>query len=387
MKILQAHNRYQTRGGEDAVVELTLRLLEAHGQEALLFEKDSSTIGGNFPGKMKAMLSGVYSFSAAREMEALLRQEQPDIVHVHNLLPLISPSVLRVCRKAGVPAVMTVHNYRLICPIAVFFRDNQICEACSGGRQYMCLIHNCRESAAESAAYALRGWLSNVAGFYRRNISRYLAISPFLKARLVREGYPEDRIDVVPNTIAVPEECADASRGGYVAFAGRMSAEKGIPVLLEAARQTPDIAYRLAGEGPLAAQLKQGAPPNAAFSGLMPRKELMAFYHNARMLVVPSVWQETFGLVAVEAMARAVPVIVSRIGGLRDLVEDGVTGFHFTPGDSNDLADKIRQLWTDPGKCRQMGLEARERVKKEYNEALHYERLIAVYEKAARDRQ
>lgn len=312
----------------------------------------------------------------------MLADFQPDVVHAHNVLPLISPSVFAVCRRVHIPVVMTVHNYRLICPIAVFFRDGHICEACSGGHEFNCLRFNCRESLFESAAYALRGWTATRFGLFRNTVTRYLSISAYLKERLVKEGFPEERIDVVPNTIPVPERCSDASQGQYVAFAGRMSAEKGIPVLLEAAEKLPDIPFRIAGAGPLAESLRAKAPGNVSFSGMMPREELMDFYHNARILVVPSVWYETFGLVAVESMARGVPVIVSRIGGLQSLIEDGVTGLHFTPGDSTDLADKIQQLWQAPGRCREMGLAARERAAREYNETKYIENLMAAYEKA-----
>ncbi len=382
MKVLQVHNRYRLRGGEDAVVEATLDLLRRRGDAGLLFDKHSDEAARGLPARVRAVFSGIYSVSARREMERLLEAERPDVVHAHNLYPLLSPSVLVAARRAGVPVVMTCHNYRLVCPIAVHFVRGSVCERCAGGREYWCLLRDCRGNRIESAVYALRGMATRRLGLFLKNITLFLSISEFLKRRLVAAGVPEDRIAVVPNMIPLPETGTDAAQGAYAGFAGRASEEKGIPVLLEAARLLPHVPVRIAGHGPLLSALRQDAPENVTFPGMMSREGLTAFYRGARFLVVPSVWYETFGLVAVEAMSHGVPVIAARIGGLQELVTDGVSGFHFAPGDAADLAEKMGLLWRDPELCARMGRAAREEAAEKFSEAVHYAKLVAAYERA-----
>jgi glycosyltransferase involved in cell wall biosynthesis len=315
-------------------------------------------------------------------MRDVLARFEPDVVHIHNLYPLFSPSVLGVCRAAGTPVVMTVHNYRLACPIAVHFVRGEICTRCRGNREYHCFLNNCRGSRQESLAYAARHWTATRMGWFKRNVTRYAAISQYLKDYLIEEGYPAERIDVVSNMIAIPDSTSDAGAGGYVAFCGRLSEEKGIPTLIEAARRLPEVAVRIAGTGELLDTLKHEAPDNVEFIGMMDKPALARFYRGARCVVVPSVWCETFGLVAAEAMSHGIPPIVSRIGGLQTLIEDGVSGLHFTPGDAADLAEKIQRVWENPPLAGALGAAARHRAEMEYSEKVYFQRLMAVYEKA-----
>ena len=382
MRVMQVHNRYRLPGGEDAMVKSTLAALNRRGIEASLFEKSSETVGSSLVGKMHAFASGVYSRAAAREMSHRLADARPDVVHVHNLYPVLSPSVLGACRRAGVPVVMTCHNYRLICPIGVLYRRGSVCELCAAGREYWCVLRNCRDRLDESVAYALRNAVARIAGLYKRNVTCYIAVSEFLKRRLVEAGFPTDRIEVVPNIVSIPEASPDPPRGEYVAYVGRLTAGKGVTTLLEAARALPDVPFRLAGEGELAPWVREMAPPNLSSTGLLDDAELADFYAGARFLVVPSDWYETFGLVAAEAMVRGVPVIASRSGGLREVVEDNVTGLLFDAGDAADLAGKIAHLWNEPALCCRMGRAGRERVIREYNEEAYCKCLVAVYRKA-----
>jgi glycosyltransferase involved in cell wall biosynthesis len=382
MRILQVHNRYRLRGGEEAVVENTEAVLRRHGDEASRFEKASDDLGVGIAAKLGAVFSAIYSPRSRREMAARIVADRPDVVHIHNLYPLLSPSILLACRDARVPVVMTVHNYRLMCPIAVHFRDGHICEDCLGGREWMCLLNNCRDSRMESAAYALRNWTVRTLGFYKKHVNQFLAISAFLKERLVEAGYPEGRVRVVPNMIGLPETAVDPAQGEYAGFAGRASAEKGIDVLVAAAQLAPDVPVTIAGHGPMLAQYQQDAPSNVTFPGMLSREQLTDFYRRARFLVVPSQWHETFGLVAVEAMSHGVPVVASKIGGLQEIVRDGETGLTFEPGNAQDLAEKMRALWADPARCRALGEAARKRVAAHYSEEVYVKNLLAAYESA-----
>lgn len=385
MKVLQVHNRYRFRGGEDAVVETTLRLLQENGMEARLFDKASAEIPGSMLHKTAAVFSGIYSRAAAREMTTVLQDFRPDVVHAHNVYPLLSPSVLATARRAGTPVVMTCHNYRMTCPIGVHFIRGAICERCAGGREYWCLARNCRENRFESAAYALRNAATRALGLFKKNVTRYIAISEFVKRRLTAAGFPEDRIDVLYNMIAIPDTPADAGAGGYAAFTGRLSEEKGVDTLLAAAARLPEIPVKIGGLGPIEARLKQAAPPNVFFPGMFDATALAGFYRDAAFVVVPSVWHEAFGLVAAEAMSHGIPVIAARNGALPELLEDGAAGMLFTPGDPGDLAEKMRLLWEDPARRRELGLAGRARAQRLFSAAAHFEGLRAIYRRAIAD--
>ncbi|MCC6485890.1 MAG: glycosyltransferase family 4 protein [Candidatus Hydrogenedentes bacterium] len=379
MKALQIHNYYRFRGGEDAMFENICGMLRENGHEVVAYEMRSESIEGFF-GKLSATVSGVYSREARAAADALLVRERPDLAHAHNLYPLISPSVLSACAARGVPVVMRCPNYRLVCPTAVHLRKGRRCELCRGGREYWCALTNCRGNMVESAVMATRSYLVRSLGLITDTVSMFVPPSECVRQRLLEAGIPASRIRVIPNTVAIPETACDAAAGSYVAFAGRLSEEKGVHTLVEAARMLPAIPFRIAGDGALLASLKAGAPENVAFIGHLGREALGAFYAGARIGVVPSIWLEAFGLVAGEAMAQGLPVVASRIGALPEIVDDGVTGTLFAAGDADDLATKLDAMWGDPLRCRAMGLAGREKVKREYARSVYFARLMRVYE-------
>lgn len=381
MKVIHLHQRYRIRGGEDEVVDSTVDLLRRRGVEALLVTRDSMPLTQSAGAKVGAFFSGIYSFSAKREMRNLLEAERPDLVHVHNLHPLFSPSVLSACRATGAPVVMTCHNYRLVCPTGMHMREGRVCELCLGGQEQWCLLKNCRGNLAESAAYAARNIVHRMLGLYRFNIARFICVSNFVRNRLVAEGFPLERMAVIPNWVSAPTESADSPPGRYAAFAGRFSPQKGIATLLGAAAVS-GVPTCLAGDASVMPEAVRSAPPNVNFVGRLGAEAMAAFYRQARFAVVPSECLEPFGLVAIEAMSHGLPVICSRIGGLAEIVEDGVTGLLFTAGDTEDLARKMRQLWSDPELCRRLGQAGRRRVLEQYHEDRYFMQLMDVYQTA-----
>jgi glycosyltransferase involved in cell wall biosynthesis len=361
--------------------ESIVRLLRREGHEVCVFERSSKDIRG-LTGKMRALTEGVYSISARKAVALLLAAERPDVVHVHNLYPLISPSVLVACREAQVPVVMRCPNYRLTCPISYHFRKGAVCELCCGGREYWCVLKNCRDSVPESVGYALRNAVARKWRLFWDNVTLYVPPTEFVKRRAVDAGLPAERIVVVPNMISAPDSGTEASGDGeYIAYAGRISPEKGIATLLASVRRT-GLPVRLAGDYSGMPEIVKTAPASAKFIGHLNRNQLNGFYRDARFLVVPSVWFEPFGLVVAEAMSRGLPVIASKMGGLPEIVEDGVTGLLFEPGNAEDLAEKMQLLWGSPNMCRQMGMAGREKAIREYSEDVYYKRLMVVYKKA-----
>jgi len=356
-------------------------MLRKKGLKVFFLERNSQNVQGLW-WKMHAFKEGIYSSSAKKELSYILTIEHPDVVHVHNVYPLISPSVLVACRKSDMPVVMTCHNYRLICPTGVFFDEGEICERCNGGREYWCVLKNCRENIFESIGYALRTAVARKFLLFKDYVTLFIALTEFAKNRLIKAGFPEECIVVVPNMVSIPDSAIDPSGGRYVAFVGRMSSEKGVDTLLEAAARVPEVGVRLAGDGPIKPQLAEKAPRNATFMGWLHKAQLASLYRKARFVVVPSICFETFGLTAAEAMSHGLPVIASRTGGLPEIVEDVVTGFLFEPGNAEELADKMKLLWESPNLCQEMGQAGREKAIREYSEDVYYERLMAVYKKA-----
>jgi glycosyltransferase involved in cell wall biosynthesis len=336
-------------------------------------------------GKVKAFLSGIYSRSAYHAMRGCLEAMAPDVVHVHNLYPFFSPSVLVACRQARIPVILHYHNHHLTCPITFHFREGKICERCVGGKEHWCVLKNCRNNHLESVGYALRSAFARKLNLFADNVTVFLAASNFMKQRLIEAGFCEERILVVPFA-STSSQCSANEPvdrvGQYVVYVGRLSPEKGVGTLIAAARQLPYVKFLLAGDGPSRAELEESAPANVKFLGWLNSAELSDLYKNARIAVMPCILLEPFGLVITDAMENGLPVIVSAIAGPAEIVDHGRTGLHFEPGNPDDLANAIEKLWKDPELCQLMGRAGREKVDREYSADRYYERLMAVYGKA-----
>lgn len=272
MKILVVHNSYGKFSGEETVVAGQKKLLADNDHGVVCFERSSAEIREIRIGKLRAFLSGIYSVSSRRQILWLLALNEPNIVHIHNLFPLISPAILPDCNKAGVPVVMTVHNYRLICPNGLFMTDGKVCEKCRRGREYNCLLNNCEGTLFKSLGYSLRNWFARKKRYFLDNVSMYACLTEFQKRKLIEEGFEEDRIAVVPNMVDRDALSQTDNLGEYVGFVGRVSPEKGVDTLVEASENLLDIQFKAAGDydrmpqlvnsrisGPLAIRVFYGA--------------------------------------------------------------------------------------------------------------------------------
>jgi glycosyltransferase involved in cell wall biosynthesis len=381
--VLQIYNEQRSRlGGEPAVIEVTTRVLERHGHNTRTLMKSSRDLESSVTKKFCAFWTGAFDVAAFVEIKRILTEERPNVVHVHSVYPMFSPSVLVACRRTGIPVVMTVHTHNLTCPTWFHLYEGNVCVECIGGHEQRCLVKNCRHSRLESAAYAMRSVIARRWNLFRDNVDVFMVPTPFTAQLLVRAGYAEDQIQVVSNPTAVTSSEGDRLLGEYIAFAGRVSPEKGLDVLLAAAAQMPEIPFRIAGDGPALPALKAKATPNVEFVGKLNFEPLLAFYRRARILAVPSVWFEPFGMVAADAMALGVPVVASRIGGLPYVVDDGVTGILVTPGDPGDLVRGLRQLWNDEASCTVMGNAGRIKALRQFSQETFYRNLMTAYESA-----
>jgi glycosyltransferase involved in cell wall biosynthesis len=305
---------------------------------------------------------------------------RPDVVHTHELYPLISPWIIKTCASAGVPVVQICYDYRLTCPIATHFVHGQICRKCTGGREYQTVLNNCRDNLAESVGYGLRNAVARRFRLFTDYVSQFIVLTEFGRSWLMREvGIEPERITIQPCVIPMPPANPEPARADYIAYAGRFAFEKGVHVLIEAARRT-GLPVRLAGNAESHPDIGPG--DNIICVPTRSPAELADFYRHARFLVVPSLWEETFSVVSAESMSHGVPVLAARIGAIPDTVLDGVTGQFFTPGDVDDLAGAMRRLWADPALCRRLGEAGRNRVAMEFDEASHLRQLRLAYGRA-----
>lgn len=384
MRVLQLHNYYQQPGGEDRVVAAEADLLASHGGVVEQFEVRNDQVGELSP----LVLAGktVWNASAAREVRDRIRQFRPQVMHVHNTLPLLSPAVYYAARAEGIPVVQTLHNYRLLCPSGLLFRDGEVCEDCVGWVVPLPgVARGChRGSRAVTAATATMLSTHRAIGTWRRMVDQYIALTEFARAKFIEGGLPGERIAVKPNFVS-RDPGARTSVGDYALFVGRVSLEKGLDTLIAAwnALGTP-FRLKVAGDGPDAPRLRQVSRDNSSIEwlGHTPREEVLPLMRGASFLVVPSRWYEGFPLTMAEAFAVGLPVLASDLGSMSSLVHPGRNGLRFRPGDAGDLARQIQWALSHPEAMVEMGRSARREFEEKYTAERNYEMLMEIYRRA-----
>lgn len=377
MKILIAHNAYQYHGGEDAVVEAEAMLLRAHGHAVEVYQRSNDELRGM--SKPQAAVAAVWSRRSSRELGRWCEDFHPDLIHVHNTFPLMSPSLYWEAARRNVPLVQTLHNFRLVCPQAMLFRNDTVCQDCIGKFPWRAVTRRCyRDSALQSAVTVGMLAAHRVLGTFEQRVARYIVLNEFCKDKFIAGGLPAERLRVKPNFVAGAPMRNRARKGGL--FVGRLSHEKGIQVLLETAAMLKSAPLQVIGTGPLESAVAQTFGKH--YLGFRPPHEVLDYMAGAEFLVVPSIGVETFGLVVVEAFACGTPVIVSAHGGLADLVRDGVNGLLVKPGDAAELAAKIEWAHANAERMREMGRAARREYETRYTPERNYQLLMDIYREA-----
>lgn len=381
MHILAIHNRYQIRGGEDECYEAETTLLKDWGHRVNSYVETNNRITSL--GKLQAAVQTVWSRTAYQQVKRRLANRAYDVVHVHNFFPLISPSVYYAAREQGVPIVQSLHNYRLLCPNGLFFREGKVCEDCMGKPiPYPAVTHGCyRDSRPASAAVTAMITTHRAMHTWADMVDVYVTLTEFARQKFIEGGLPAEKIVVKPNFVS-PDPGAGRGRGGYALFVGRLSVEKGLDTLIEAWEKLPKpIPLKIIGEGPLADMVVAASQrsPYIEWLGRQPMPEVHKLMGEAKFLVFPSKWYETFGRVAVEAFANGTPVIAAKIGAIAELVQAGRTGLHFQPGDAHDLATQVEWALEHPQELAQMRLAARTEYELKYTSARNYQRLMEIY--------
>jgi glycosyltransferase involved in cell wall biosynthesis len=392
MHVLVVHNRYRSAqpSGENKAVDQEVELLRAGGHRVERFERHSDDIAARSPlGKAAVPLLVPWNPAVRREFAARLRAVRPDVVHVHNVFPLLSPSVLAACADAGVPAVATLHNYTQVCPPGTLLRDGRPCTECVGASPLPAVRHGCyRDSRAATVPLAVglslnrRRWWTGV--------ERFFCISAAQREVLVGAGMPAERLMVKHNFVPDPDP-ADrrTGPGTHLLFLGRLAEAKGVRLLMAAwdelaASGGVGVPLLIAGTGPLEAEVAAWAAgrDDVRYAGLYGPEECRRALADAVAVVAPSTWLEAFGLVAVEAMAAGVPAVAAGHGAFTELVEDGVTGLLHRPGEAASLAACLRRITADPDRNEGMGRAARARYERDFSPAVGLERLVEGYRAA-----
>jgi glycosyltransferase involved in cell wall biosynthesis len=385
VKILFIHNRYQQAGGEDVAFNAEVELFkQQHEVFELLFDNDNITTAVE---KVRAGIAGVYNFSSAKKVNAIIKVFNPDIIHIHNLFFNVSPSVLFEADRSKIPVIITLHNYRLICCNALLLRNNRICELCINkkmphyGIKYKCY----RKSAVGSAMLTAITGIHKYMKTWSTHVAQYVCLTDFAKTKFINSSLAVNgnQLTVVPNFV-FDANIKVKKRGDFFLYVGRISEEKGVELLVKAFSTNAKQKLIIIGDGPLKDDLEnQYVSLNTSFIGKKEKSEVMDLMGRCKALIFPSLCYEGMPFTIIEAFSTGTPVIASNLGAMADMIKDEVNGFHFNANDEEDLRraiNKFNQLSEEEYQA--MSAQARLSYEQNYHPETHYKAMMSIYEKA-----
>ncbi len=404
MRVLFLNNFFYLRGGSEKVLFEEMRLLKEEGHEVAIYSRadsknEQSEYQEYFPPAIdtdhlafsaKALSTAreiVYSTDARKGLREVIKRFRPDIAHAHNIYGRLSLSVLDELESARVPTVMTLHDYKVICPSYLMLNHGKVCERCRGNRFYHAVVSKChKDSYLASMLYGFEAWMAVFSKKYD-SVNYFVSPSLFLRDKMMEFGWEGERVMHLRNFIGGKSITFCKEPGKYLLYMGRLSREKGVRTLLQAIKDLPPgMPLKIAGEGPDRRELESVARReslNVEFMGYLAGHELEMALSGARALILPSEWYENAPLSVLEAFAHGKPVIGSRIGGIPEMIEHGTDGYVFEPGNARDLREKIEMLLREnESRLNGMGRAALAKIATLYNGRLHYEKLMEVYRKA-----
>tara|TARA_R110002074_G_scaffold316814_2_gene487295 strand:- start:7198 stop:8385 length:1188 start_codon:yes stop_codon:yes gene_type:complete len=387
MKILVVHSYYQQRGGEDGVFIAERDLLQRIGNDVHTFEafNDEATALNYFTLVKKS----IWNEDIAIQIEEIVKARGIEVVHFHNTFPLISAAAYSAARRAGAAVVQTVHNYRMLCVNGTLLRNDRPCELCVGKIQISGVVHGCyRDSSLASSVVATMNTFHQLRGTFRNDVDLYIAPTNFVRDKLIKGGLFPSRIVVKPHFVN-SQQVTKTEKGDAAIYVGRLSKEKGVDTLIAAWKKLNGrLPLKIIGDGPLsdAVALATKEISGVSWLGRLPPDEVRRHVAEARMLVNPSICYETFGLTIVEAFAATTPVVVSGHGAFAEIVLDGITGLHFSPSDSSDLAEKVLFLCDHPTFSAEISNNGRAEYEQKYTPEQNFSLLMAHYQEAILNR-
>ncbi len=383
MKILACHNFYRMPGGEDRVFADETKLLRSNGHEVIQFSVHNDDINEH-RGRLRLAWETVWNRKIANQIGNLVRQHEIDVVHFHNTMPQISPAGYYAARNAGAAVVQTLHNYRLLCPNAVFFRDGKVCEDCKCKLLPLPAVkHKCyRNNRGASAVVAGTLFAHRLLGTYRRAVDAYIALSEFGRSRFIEGGLPSQKIHIKPNFNYEDPGFAPGD-GNFALFLGRLSFEKGIKVLLSAWEIIGErIPLTIVGKGPEEELVHKAVAKNPAIKWFTWVDKIEPYLAKAKFLVMPSENYEGFPRVLVESLSSGTPILTSRLGSMAEIVQDGETGYVFESGNPADLAEKALAMYAGEERLQLMRQKARKEFLEKYTPETNIKILEQIYRSA-----
>ena len=389
MKVLLIHNFYQQYGGEDAAALAEKELLEQHGEQVTSYTRRNDEIKRYiFLEKLTFPSNTIYSPRTTKELTEIVEKNGPDAAYIHNVFPLISPSVYHTLHSLKVPSLQAVHDFRFFCANSWFFTNGHLCELCKAGNYLNAVRYRCyRDSYTLSALYSASIGLNRLAGMLRK-IDAFICPTEFVRLKFLEAGVPEHKLFIKPNFIDAARVTPCPGGGDYVVYLGRLSSEKGVWTLVRAFEALKAPLLKILGTGPLEATLKgyvrERGITNIEFVGFKSGEEKWELLRNSLFLLVPSECYETFGIAVLEAYAAGKPVVASDIGSLPYVVRNGKSGTLFRSGSVADRTEKVRYLIERPAVIEAMGRYGRQLVETEYGPDRAYTTLMRILGKVAR---
>lgn len=408
MKILQINNYHFLKGGSERIYLETSKLLEERGLKVIHFSVNDGEalespskeyfvgpvnfFDGNLINKIRAACKFIYSKESRYKLERLIKNERPDVAHLHIFYGRLTSSILPVLKKFNIPVVMTVHGYKMLCP-AYLFLDNKgkICEKCADGGYYHCILNRCnRGSLAYSSVAAFECYIRDMFFGYEKHMVKFIFVSRFIMDRHLHYKLSmRNKAVQIYNFINLEKFAPNYFTGNYYLYIGRLSREKGVMTLLEAWKQFPDAKLRIAGDGNLKKEIlgyiKRHNVDNVELVGYMAGQKLLEIVRNSKYVIAPSEWYETFGLSIAESFACGKPVIASRIGAIPELVKDKINGFLFESKSVDSLvaAVKSAESISEAGYM-ELSHEARKYAETYFNKEIYYSKLVDIYKEVSR---
>lgn len=388
MNILIVHNIYSSKGGEEGVIALQEELLRSKGHNVMLYTREHSEMKKWLLSRLGGLFTSIYNPKSHRDLKKIISSFKPDIAILHNLFPIISPSIIPFLNKNKIPVWQIVHNYRLLCPIGIFYTKGEICEDCLGcGREWNCLKNNCTGSYFASFTLALRGFITRKLKYYNK-VDYFYTLSLFQKNKLIDNGFPLEKIRTVPNTFMpkqkVEEVCLKEKE--YIGFVGRLTKEKGLFDFIEIARQMPEYSFRVAGEKTKESE-NIDLPSNIKFEGFLNQKQMAEFYKKTKIVLFLSRWYEGFPLVLLEAMYNYTPIIVNNLSVMAEVVEDRKEGFIVEIGDTALIKQHIEEVFSNKELYKELTSNARMKFENKYSIENYYKRLMQENESLSTEKQ
>jgi glycosyltransferase involved in cell wall biosynthesis len=333
---------------------------------------------------LKLSLDLIYSFSAQRKIARLIDGFRPDLAHIHNIYYHMSSSILCLLKKKKIPTVMTIHDYKIICPNYSLFTNNQYCQKCRRYKYFNAVKYRCiKNSYLKSFLACLEMYFCKITKIYTKNIDLFIAPSRFVKKRLIDFGIKKDKITYLPHAINLKKFDSGYNKGHYILYFGNLTYKKGVQVLLKAAQYIPTTAVKIAGSGPYQKNLKNLVKTyrlkNVGFLGYKKNNELAGIVKNSYLVIIPSLWPEASSLVTYEASKASKPILASKIGALPEIITDNKTGILFSPNNHRELAEKIKYLLANPEIAKEIGQNAKKKINTFNDENSHYQKITKIY--------